>query len=183
MDADGGNLVNLTNSPGYDFGPAWSHDGARIAFSQYDDVGLGEVWSMNADGTGQTNLTNESAADDSWPTWSADGARLAFTRFVPPPPPPDFEIWTMNADGSGQFALTANSVYDTTPVWSPDGTKIAFVRSDQTSQIYVMNADGSGEVNLLETTQPCTTRSRRGLRTGPTSPSPGTSAAISERST
>ena len=32
---------------------------------------------MNADGTGQTNLTNNRGSDDS-PAWSPDGTRIAF---------------------------------------------------------------------------------------------------------
>ena len=33
MDADGGNLQNLTNNPGADKDPSWSPDAKRIAFT------------------------------------------------------------------------------------------------------------------------------------------------------
>ena len=36
-----------------------------------------EIYSMNADGSGQTRLTNNPAADG-FPTWSPDGTRIAF---------------------------------------------------------------------------------------------------------
>ena len=48
---------------------------------------------MNADGTGQQNLTRNPARDVA-PAWSPDGRRIAFVR--------NFEVYVMNADGTGQ---------------------------------------------------------------------------------
>ncbi|MCH8226405.1 MAG: PD40 domain-containing protein, partial [Chloroflexi bacterium] len=48
--------------------PAWSPDGARIAFYSFRD-GNGEIYTMNADGSNQTRLTfNDSS--DWYPAWS-----------------------------------------------------------------------------------------------------------------
>jgi len=55
---------------------------------------------MNADGSAQTNLTNNPAANDISPTWSPDGTQIFFRsdrdgeRF-------DYKPYVMNADGSG----------------------------------------------------------------------------------
>ena len=57
--------------------PAWSPDGTKIAFTT-DRDGNFEIYVMNADGTGQTRLTNNAAADDE-PAWSPDGSKIAFT--------------------------------------------------------------------------------------------------------
>ena len=89
---------------------------AKIAFvSERDDVN-GEIYVMNADGSGQRRLTRN-RADDDLAAWSPDGRRIAFERgpfFVGPR-----EIYLMNADGSWQRRLTRNPAGDAYPAWSP----------------------------------------------------------------
>ena len=63
MDADGGNVRRLTNHPRMDYWPAWSPDGKRIAFTSNRD-GNYEIYVMNADGSGQRNLTRHAAQDN-----------------------------------------------------------------------------------------------------------------------
>jgi len=119
----------------------------KIAFNSYRD-GNSEIYVMNADGSGQTNLTNN-AADERDFAWSADGTKIAF----PTDRDGNYEIYAMNPDGSGQTNLSNNPAYDVWPAWSPDGTKIAFGRRVLNVEpwgfdIIVMNADGSGQTNV-----------------------------------
>ena len=118
---------------------AVSADNGKIAFARD-----GEIYVMNPDGTGQTNITNNSVTDRE-PAWSPDATRIAFESSRDGTP----EIYVMNADGTGQTRLTNNIVFDQDPDWSPDGTKIAFESSrDGNVEIYAMNADGTGQTNL-----------------------------------
>jgi dipeptidyl aminopeptidase/acylaminoacyl peptidase len=120
-------------------GAATTHVNAKIAFNSNRD-GNDEIYVMNADGTGQTRLTNN-AASDFEPAWSPDGTKIAFNR--------GFDIFVMNADGSEPTRLTFAAAMNIAPSWSPDGTKIAFHSSrDGNFEIYVMNADGSNQTRL-----------------------------------
>ena len=62
MNADGSNARRLTRSNGNDFESAWSADGSKIAFQSNRD-GNEEIYIMNADGSGQTRLTDNPAED------------------------------------------------------------------------------------------------------------------------
>ena len=67
MDTGGGNVQRLTDTPGKDWEPAWSPDGARIVFASHRD-GNWEIYTMNADGTQQQRVTEDEAEDTS-PAW------------------------------------------------------------------------------------------------------------------
>ncbi len=59
-DGNGDNLIRLTFDLIDDDTPAWSPDGTKIAFRS-DRVGPLQVYVMNVDGSGQTNLTGDSS--------------------------------------------------------------------------------------------------------------------------
>jgi len=135
------------DSPKGRFAPGVVGNG-KIAFES-DRTG-NDIFTMNADGSNQTNLSNDPAFDED-PAWSPDGTKVAYTRSANAVP----EIFVMNADGSGKTKLTSNQASDWGPTWSPDGTKIAFTRSiGGNYEILAMNADGSGQTNLTNNAAP-----------------------------
>ena len=114
---------------------------ARLLFTTNRD-GNYEIYSMNADGSDKTRLTNVSLADYSG-TWFPDGKKILFIRGNGVAPNVD-NIWIMNADGSGQTNLTNDAAAYHFDI-SPNGSRIAFsTNRDGNFAIYVMNADGTG---------------------------------------
>ena len=115
----------------------------RIVFTSTRNGNL-EIYTMNADGSGQTNLSNN-ADFDFWPGWSPDGTKLVFASNRHGNP----EIYVMNANGNNPTRLTDNPAVDDQPTWSVDGTRIAFFTNrDGNEEIYAIYADGSDPTNL-----------------------------------
>ncbi|HEX9992397.1 MAG TPA: hypothetical protein VGB14_05665 [Acidimicrobiales bacterium] len=121
-----------------------------------------DIHVMNADGTGDVNLTPdptpEDGVDDSQeldPVWSPDGTRIAFisNRVIETNPDGNYEVFAMDADGANvtqltfaepEFGWEFYQSYE--PNWSPDGTQIAFngYRAWGSSEIFTVPTDGSG---------------------------------------
>jgi dipeptidyl aminopeptidase/acylaminoacyl peptidase len=119
MDADGRLGPRLTSNVGtqwQDRWPAWSPDGRKIAFTRRADVPSvpPDIYVMDADGSGQTELTNNPAWDLQ-PSWSPDGRKIAFTSGRGS----DYDIYAMDADGSRQTNLTNHGGGDVDAAWCP----------------------------------------------------------------
>jgi Tol biopolymer transport system component len=144
MNADGEGEERLTDAEGdasgtsvfFQLDPAWSPDGARIAFTS-GRSGSSDVYVMDADGTGTTRLTS-TEQNDTHPTWSTDGRRIAFARAG--------DVYTMNADGSDPRRISDVLAEESDPAWSPDGEWIAYIRrtpGTPVQNVWVMRPDGS----------------------------------------
>lgn len=89
----------------------WSPDGSRIVFES-SRSGTNDVYIMNANGTGQINLTaNNPTTNDRLPFWSPDGTRVFFDTDRDG----NRELYSMNPDGSNQIRLTNNLFNDLYP--------------------------------------------------------------------
>ena len=103
-------LTTVTTGGTFNQMAAWSPDGTQIAFMSTREPGnYPSVFLMNADGTGQINLTPKmDIGSGTWtsraPAWSPNGEYIYFTGMRPGMT--GEQIHVMRADGSGQTPLT-----------------------------------------------------------------------------
>ncbi|MBI3648880.1 MAG: PD40 domain-containing protein [Actinobacteria bacterium] len=156
---DGSRLTNLIET--YDKNlvvtalmPVFSPDGSEIAFVGYPKGATRnganyDIYVMNADGTGVTNLTTSPADVQGWfsqdsPRWSPDGSMIAYNS--------DGEgstsgLYVMNADGSDQRKIADGWG----PTWSPNGSRITFVLSSgHGGDLWTIHPDGTGLTQLTQ---------------------------------
>jgi TolB protein len=132
-DADGSHVRSLGATPVHGLSAAWSPNGKRLAFVSFDDANApacpaascppsGELYVVDADGTGLRRLTH-SKADDEHPSWSPDDTRIAFAS--------GFDVrslghapWLMviRPDG-GKPARVGRMSGVLDPSWSPAGVR------------------------------------------------------------
>jgi Tol biopolymer transport system component len=139
MNANGTAVTRLTNDPAADGHPSWAPDGTRITFAR-----SGDIYVMNANGSGIPTRVTSNLSVDRWPGWSPVGTKIVLQRqfFLSS----FFDIHVVNLSGTSDVQITHNR-HSLTPAWSGDGKKVAFVSAG----IYVVNGDGSGTPIQLTT--------------------------------
>jgi hypothetical protein len=119
MNIDGSGVTRLTTAADDDYWPDWSPDGTKIAFTSWRN-GDAEVFVMNANGSGQTNLTNDSVFDDLDPNWSPDGTKIAFWAYDNTNASSEEDVYVMTSTGSAQTGIGLNDTFDEfSPDWQP----------------------------------------------------------------
>ena len=114
INADGrGAPVRVTVNEEEERAPAWSPDGRRILYVARKGGPDFELCVMNADGTGQTQLTDNTVGDLT-SSWSLDGREITFHRIVSPG---RFQLFTIGADGKGERQITDTPGLNGFPRW------------------------------------------------------------------
>lgn len=150
MNAQGDDVINLTNHPARDTGAVWSPQGDRIAFLS-DRNGLWGLYKMDSDGSNVTLLTtnisqNLSAGNF---TWSSDGRYIAYRAEGEGTQ----DIYILDVDSGVERNFTNTPAANWSLDWSPDGRWIAF-ESNRTNQdwgwwdIYVIDVESGQPLNL-----------------------------------
>ena len=116
MEPDTSNITRLTFYQTTVKTPAWSPDSSRIVYSFE-----GDIWAMNADGSNNVQITNDSY-EQLDPAWSPCGKWIAYSSDENG----DFDIHIIRPDGTDNTTLIQESRDQTQPDWSHDGTKLAY---------------------------------------------------------
>jgi len=130
------------------FGPTWSPDGQRIAFSGLKG-GLSDLYELNLDTARVRALTSDAFADLQ-PSWSPDGRTIAFST--------DRFSSSLDTLSFGNFRLARIDVESRAiqelpsvpgaknidPHWSRDGSSLYFIAdAGQVSNVYRLDVQGS----------------------------------------
>jgi Tol biopolymer transport system component len=128
-----GEEKRLTTAPGLDDGPDYTPDGKRIYFNS-DRTGVMKIWRMNADGTGQEQVTSGADHADWFPHPSPNGKWLVFLSYdssvTGHPQDKDVLLRIMPLEGGAPKVLATLFGGQGTinvPSWSPDSKQLAFV--------------------------------------------------------
>ncbi|HEX7958041.1 MAG TPA: hypothetical protein VF508_13925, partial [Pyrinomonadaceae bacterium] len=124
------------------YGLSWSPDG-RVVYASMAGGGW-DIWSMNADGTGQKQLT-VGARSNYGPAVSADGRHIVFVSNRAGGP---FNVWRMDADGSNPLRLTSGRG-ENFPHVTPDGRWVVYATvAGQDAAVWKVPIDGGEPVRL-----------------------------------
>jgi Tol biopolymer transport system component len=112
MTPDGALPAKVPNTGPFDIADSWSPDGTRLAFSRYYLNGAHDIYIINVDGSGLTQLTSDGLSSEV--AWSPDGTSLVFfsTRDG------SANLYLMSADGTNQ-AMIPNTFPGLHPDWQP----------------------------------------------------------------
>ena len=144
MHMDGTGLTRLTDAPGYDGGAFFSHDGKRLVWRTHRTAdstqnatfrGLldqdlvrptaMDLWVMNADGTGQRQVTSKPGASFA-PFFTPDDKQIIYSSNYERPRSRNFDLYLVGVNGGEPVPVTTDEGFDGFPMFSPDGKWLVF---------------------------------------------------------
>jgi TolB protein len=135
-----GRLVSFSSPVGNTFSPAWSGNGAKLAFSD-SHSGDPEIYTIDATGGNLKQITTFRGPDVS-PTWNPKtNSQIAWCSGRSGLP----QIYIMDSDGTNVQRLTDGG-YATSPAWSPSGQFIAFAWNRK----YGPGAPGGQDIYIMD---------------------------------
>jgi WD40-like Beta Propeller Repeat len=126
IDADGTDERRLTLTPEREHAPAWSPDGARIAFGRGELIagaGAADVWVARADGSAARQVTSDPAPETE-PGFAPGGAQIVFTRLGPGACESTDGLVVRELATGSERILAVGGAREAD--WSPAGDRVAF---------------------------------------------------------
>ena len=131
MDAEGGNIVKITDSAD-SREPALNSDGTKIAYTSKLS-GNYDIWVMDLDGSNKKQIT-DAEGDETSPSWSPVGSKIAYSY--------KGDLYTIGIDDIVPARLTNDSYDNINPSYSPDGKLISFASNRAGNyDIWMMSPD------------------------------------------
>jgi TolB protein len=151
MNADGSNLRKIFSAEGKNaMGPAWSHQGDRIAFALgifFQGVNgpqIGDIATIDPEGGHLTVLT-DGKANYAMPSWSGDGKQIVYRRAGAG----GNALEIVDVGTKAQRVLTSGPGHYSQPGWSPANDTIQFTADiDGPYEIYTIKSDGTALTRL-----------------------------------
>jgi TolB protein len=135
-----GRMVSFPSLIGNTLSPAWSSNGAKLAFSA-SRTGDPEIFTSDANGSNVKQVTTFRGPDVS-PTWNPkSNSQIAWCSGRTGLP----QIYTMDSDGTNIGRLTDGG-YATSPSWSPNGQFLAFAWNRK----YGPGAPGGQDIYIMD---------------------------------
>jgi TolB protein len=134
VDFDGTNPIQVTRDNSLNLSPAWSSNGAQLAYVSYKD-GSPKIYSTNLMDGAQRLICGYPGLNIA-PAWRPGSNELAVTLSKDGNP----NIYLISSSGEIIQKLVQGFSISVSPGWSPDGRRLAYV-SDETGnpQIYVLD--------------------------------------------
>ena len=142
-DSDGFNPQTVVRSREPLLSPAWSPDGAKLAYVSFER-GNSSIYIQEI-ATGAREVVSARKGINGAPAFSPDGRKLALTLSFAGHP----NIYSMELAGHQITQLTRGFAIDTEPKWMPDGQTIVFT-SDRSGkpQLYQISASGGAATRI-----------------------------------
>jgi len=161
-DPDGSNMIQLTDTYGYDAEATYAFDGSKIVYTSLVSGDL-EIWTMNSDGSDKRQLTTHLGYDGG-AFFSHNGQKIVWRAYYPETEHEKeqyinlieknaiqsmaLQIWAMDADGFNKVQITNNNAVNFSPFFFPDDKRIIFSSNLENPKghnfdLYAININGS----------------------------------------
>lgn len=155
----GPDIIEISQGSPPETQPAWSPDGARLAYVANGRISIKGIFGVPCLGCWSwigrvRHLT--AGGSDSEPAWSPDGKQIAFVSRAGG----NADVYVVRARGGAPRQLTRSGQDDLHPTWAPSSRQIAFSRN---GSLFVVDAQGGAERRLGAGLNPDWSPNRRQL--------------------